>query len=145
MDSMNLAETLPATLATLNGVSATLLVTAYVAIRRGLRERHRALMIANLVVSCGFMVIYLTEMSLFGSTRFPGDDWVRTLFLTILISHTILAVLLVPLVFRTFYLAFKERFPEHRRIARITFPVWLYISVTGVVIYWMTHHLRPHG
>jgi len=140
---MTLEHTLPALLATLNGISVTLLLTGYIAIRRGQRERHRALMISNLVVSSFFMVVYVAEMSIFGTTRFPGDDWVRTLFLTILISHTILAVTLVPLVFRTFYLAFKERFTEHRRIARVTFPVWLYISVTGIVIYWMTHHLRP--
>ena len=67
----------------------------------------------------------------------------RTLFLVILTSHTILAVTLVPLVLRTVYLAFKERFAEHRRIARVTFPIWLYISATGVLIYWMNHHLRP--
>jgi len=140
---MTLEQTLPATLALLNGISVVLLLTAYRAIRRGRRDRHRNLMVTNLVVSSGFMVVYLTEMSLFGPTRFPGDDWVRTLFLAILISHTILAVTLVPLVFRTFFLAFKERFAEHRRIARITFPIWLYISVTGIVIYWMTHHLRP--
>ena len=140
---MNLAEALPASLACLNAVSGTLLVTALAAIRRGNRERHRTLMIVNLGVSALFLVVYVTEISLFGNTRFPGDDWVRTLFLTILVSHTTLAVALVPLVLRTVYLAFKERFAEHRRIARITFPVWLYISVTGVVIYWMNHHLRP--
>jgi putative membrane protein len=140
---VNLAEVLPASLACLNAVSVTLLITALVAIRRGNRERHRTLMIVNLGVSALFLVVYVTEMSLFGTTRFPGDDWVRSLFLTILVSHTILAVTLVPLVLRTFYLGFKERFAEHRRIARITFPVWFYISVTGVVIYWMNHHLRP--
>lgn len=140
---MNLAEVLPTSLACLNAVSVALLLTALAAIRRGNRERHRTLMIVNLGVSALFLVVYVTEMALVGTTRFPGDDWVRTLFLTILISHTILAVTLVPLVLRTFYLGFKERFGEHRRIARITFPVWLYISVTGVVIYWMNHHLRP--
>jgi putative membrane protein len=140
---MDLAEVLPLSLASLNAVSVTLLLTALAAIRRGMRERHRTLMIANLGVSALFLVVYVTEMALFGTTRFPGDDWVRTLFLTILISHTILAVTLVPLVLRTFYLAFKQRFPEHKRIARVTFPIWLYISVTGVVIYWMNHHLRP--
>ena len=140
---MNLAEVLPTSLACLNAVSAVLLITALAAIRRGNRERHRTLMIMNLGVSAFFLVVYVTEIALFGTTRFPGDDWVRTLFLTILLSHTILAVTLVPLVLRTFYLGFKERFSEHRRIARITFPVWLYISITGVVIYWMNHHLRP--
>ena len=140
---MDLAEVLPSLLAALNGVSVVLLVTAVAAIRRGRRDRHRALMLANLGVSVLFIVVYVVEMSLVGTTRFPGDDWVRSLFLVILTSHTILAVTLVPLVLRTVYLAFGERFAEHRRIARVTFPIWLYISATGVVIYWMSHHLRP--
>jgi putative membrane protein len=140
---MDLAEVLPSLLATLNGVSVVLLVTAVAAIRRGRRDRHRALMLANLGVSVLFIVVYVIEMSLVGITRFPGDDWVRSLFLVILTSHTILAVTLVPLVLTTVYRAFKKRFAEHRRIARVTFPIWLYISATGVVIYWMSHHLRP--
>ena len=115
------------------------------AIKQGLRERHKRLMVINLGVSAMFLVVYVTQQVLVGHQRFPGDDWVRTLFLWILTTHTILAVALVPLVLRTFYLGFKERFQEHRRIARWTFPIWLYISVTGVVIYWMNHHLRPPG
>ena len=140
---MDAAETLPRMLAGLNAVSATLLVSALVAIKRGLRERHKRLMVINLGVSAGFLVVYVTQQIVVGNQRFPGDDWVRTLFLCILTSHTILAVTLVPLVLRTFFLGFKQRFVEHRRIARWTFPIWLYISVTGVVIYWMNHHLRP--
>jgi len=140
---MDLAEVLPSLLATLNGVSVVLLVTAFAAIRRGHRDRHRALMLANLGVSVFFVVVYVVQMSLVGVTRFPGDDWVRSLFLVILTSHTILAVTLVPLVLRTVYLAFRERFAGHRRIARAAFPIWLYVSATGVVIYWMNHHLRP--
>ncbi|MBW2286330.1 MAG: DUF420 domain-containing protein [Deltaproteobacteria bacterium] len=142
---MDLAETLSRMLAGLNAVSATLLVTALVAIKRGLRERHKRLMVVNLGVSALFLVIYVSQWVLVGHHRFPGDDWVRTLFLWILTSHTILAVTLVPLALRTFFLGFKERFVEHRKIARWTFPVWLYISVTGVVIYWMNNHLRPLG
>jgi len=140
---MDLAVTLPRMLAGLNAVSATLLVTALVAIKNGLRERHRRLMVINLGVSALFLVVYVSQWVLVGHSRFPGDDWVRTLFLWILTSHTILAVALVPLALRTFFLGFKERFEEHRKIARWTFPVWLYISVTGVVIYWMNNHLRP--
>jgi putative membrane protein len=130
-------------LAGLNAVSATLLVTALVAIKRGLRERHKRLMVVNLGVSALFLVVYVSQQVLVGNHRFPGDDWVRTLFLSILTTHTILAVALVPLALRTFFLGFKKRFDEHRKIARWTFPIWLYISVTGVVIYWMNHHLRP--
>jgi putative membrane protein len=140
---MDAAIYLPRTLAVLNVISAILLVTALVAIRRGNRDRHKNLMLVNLAVSVGFLVVYVTQQLLLGHRRFPGDDWVRTLFLTILTTHTILAVSLVPLVLRTVFLAAKERFSEHRKIARITFPIWLYISVTGVVIYWMNHHLRP--
>jgi uncharacterized membrane protein YozB (DUF420 family) len=140
---MDLAVTLPRMLAGLNAVSATLLVTALVAIKQGLRERHKRLMVINLGVSALFLVVYVSQLVLVGHSRFPGDDWVRTLFLCILTSHTILAVALVPLALRTFFLGFKERFEEHRKIARWTFPIWLDISVTGVVIYWMNHHLRP--
>lgn len=140
---MDPAVTLPRMLAGLNAVSATLLVTALVAIKQGLRQRHKRLMVINLGVSAMFLVVYVSQQVLVGHQRFPGDDWVRTLFLCILTSHTILAVTLVPLVLRTFFLGFKHRFDEHRRIARWTFPIWLYISVTGVVIYWMNHHLRP--
>jgi putative membrane protein len=140
---MDAAETLPRLLAGLNAVSATLLVSALVAIKQGLRERHKRLMVINLGVSALFLVVYLTQQVMVGHSRFPGDDWVRTVFLWILTTHTILAVALVPLVLRTFFLGFKERFAEHKKIARWTFPIWLYISVTGVVIYWMNHHLRP--
>jgi putative membrane protein len=140
-----LLEWISVAIPTLNALSAVLLVTALVAIRRGKRERHRNLMITNLCVSILFLVCYVTQIVTVGHKSFPGDDWVRVVFLTILISHTFLAVCLVPLALRTFFLAFRQRFSEHRRIARITFPVWLYVSVTGVVIYWMVNHLRPYA
>jgi len=129
----------------LNALSAALLVTAFAAIRRGRRERHRNLMVANLGVSILFLVCYVIQIATLGHKSFPGDDWVRAVFLAILLSHTILAVCLVPLVLRTFFLAFRQRFAEHRRIARITFPIWLYVSVTGVAIYWMVNHLRTYA
>jgi putative membrane protein len=140
---MDLATTLPRILASLNAVNIVLLAAAYRAIRRGERDRHRALMLVNLGIAVLFIVVYVTQTTLVGYKRFPGDDWVRTVFLTILTSHTILAVSLVPLVLRTVYLAFKERFTEHRKIARGTFPIWVYVSLTGVAIYWMINHLRP--
>jgi putative membrane protein len=126
-------------------LSAILLVTAFAAIRSGHRERHRNLMLTNLGVSILFLACYVAQIATVGHKSFPGDDWVRVVFLTILTTHTILAVCLVPLALRTFFLAFRQRFTEHRRIARITFPVWLYVSVTGVVIYWMVNHLRPYA
>jgi putative membrane protein len=141
--TMDYASSLPAFGAVLNGTNAGLLITAIAAIWRGERVLHRRLMLANLAVSLLFLVVYVIQTVLLGHTRFPGDDWVRSLFLGILGTHIFLAVCLVPLVLRTVYLAVKERFEEHRRIARVTFPVWLYVSLTGVVIYWMNQHLRP--
>jgi putative membrane protein len=140
---MTPVELLAPLIASLNGCTAVLLVWAVTAVRRGNRDLHRTLMIVNLCVSALFVIAYLLQLGIVGHTRFPGDDWVRTLFLAILTSHTILAVCLVPLVLRSVYLAVKKRFPEHRRVARITFPIWLYISLTGVVVYWMNHQLRP--
>jgi putative membrane protein len=127
----------------LNGLNIALLLTALRAIRRGQRERHRRLMLLNLGVAALFLVLYVIQITTVGHKRFAGDDWVRTVFLGILLTHTTLAVSLVPLVLRTVYLASSERFTEHRKIARITFPIWMYVSVTGIVIYWMVNHLRP--
>jgi putative membrane protein len=139
---VQLTETLPHLIAGLNATSVALLISALLAIRRGRRDRHRDLMIGNLAVSFLFVVAYLTQIALVGHKRFPGDDWVRTLFLAILTSHTLLAISLLPLVARTLYLAARRRFAEHRRIARVTYPIWLYVSLTGVVVYWMINHLR---
>lgn len=140
---MDLATTLPRILAGLNAVNIVLLIGAYRAIRRGDRDRHRRLMLTNLGIAVAFLAVYVIQTTTVGYKRFPGDDWVRTVFLTILGSHTILAVSLLPLVLRTVYLAFRERFAEHRRIARVTFPIWVYVSLTGIVVYWMINHLRP--
>jgi len=140
---MDLQVALPALTAGLNAVALVLLIAAVRAIRRGDRDRHRRLMLANLGVASGFLASYVSQLVLFGHHRFPGDDWVRTLFLWLLGSHVLLAVSLVPLVPRTLYLAFRQRFDEHRRIARITAPIWIYVSATGVLVYWMNNHLRP--
>jgi len=140
---VDLVAILPQLLASLNAINIALLLSAYAAIRRGDRERHRTLMVVNLGIAVLFLAIYITQTTLVGYKRFPGDDWVRTVFLVVLTSHTILAVSLVPLVLRTVYLAWKQRFAAHRRIARVTFPIWLYVSATGVVVYWMINHLRP--
>ncbi len=129
--------------AVLNLGIAVLLVSAFAAIRRGRRDLHPRLMVGALALGALFLVSYVVQVSLVGHTRFPGDDWVRTLFVAILATHTLLAVAVVPLALRTVTLAARGRFPEHRRIARLTFPIWLYVSLTGVVIYWMNNHLRP--
>ncbi len=134
---------LPAINATLNATSAVLLLLAFRAIRRLQIQRHRGLMIAAASVSAAFLACYLYYHAHVGSVRFTGQGPVRTLYFTILISHTILAVAIVPLVLRTLYLGLRRRDDRHRRIARWTFPIWLYVSVTGVVIYLMLYQLYP--
>lgn len=140
---MILADVLPALNATLNAASAALVVLGFRAIRRGERARHRALMLAAVGCSVAFLAGYLTRMALTGTHRFPDVGAVKVAYLAVLLSHTVLAALAVPLVLRTLFLALRERFPDHRRIARAALPVWLYVSVTGVVVYAMLYHLAP--
>jgi putative membrane protein len=132
---------LPVVNATLNGTSAVLLVLAYRAIRMREIDRHRRLMLSAAATSAVFLVTYLYYHAHVGSVRFPGHGPVRTLYFAILISHTILAAAIVPLVLRTLYLGLRRRDATHRRIARWTLPLWLYVSVTGVVIYVMLYRL----
>jgi putative membrane protein len=138
---MSFAEVLPSINATLNGTSAVLLFVGYRAIHTKRVALHRLCMQAAFVTSAVFLVCYLTRFYLTGAHHFPGGGWLRTLYLTILITHMILAVATVPLVLRTLFLARAARFAEHRRIARWTFPVWMYVSVTGVIVYMMLYHL----
>jgi uncharacterized membrane protein YozB (DUF420 family) len=140
---VSLAEALPTVNATLNAASATLVVLGFREIRRGRRERHRALMLAAVGCSALFLAGYLTRMALTGTHRFPGEGPLRIAYLAILTSHTVLAALAAPLVLRTLFLGSRERFAAHRRIARATLPVWLYVSFTGVVVYVMLYHLAP--
>jgi uncharacterized membrane protein YozB (DUF420 family) len=132
---------LPALNAVLNATSAALLLTGYVLIRRGQRAAHQRVMIAALASSALFLASYLFYHFHVGSVRFQGQGALRTLYFTILISHTILAVVIVPLVVVTLTHALRQRFDPHRRIARVTLPLWGYVSVTGVVIYWMLYRL----
>ena len=133
---------LPTLNAALNAVSALLLAAAYHAIRRKEIERHRRLMLAAVATSAAFLVSYLVYHAQVGSVRFPGQGAVRPVYFAILVTHTILAVVIVPMILRTLFLAWKKRFPEHRRLARWTFPLWAYVSVTGVVIYVMLYRVR---
>ena len=119
-----------------------LLVLAYRAIRRREIDRHHRLMLTAIGTSAAFLVSYLVYHAQVGSVRFGGHGAVRTVYLTILFTHTVLAALIVPMVLRTLYLAQKKRFAEHRRAARWTFPCWMYVSVTGVVIYVMLYRVR---
>ena len=132
---------LPAVNAGLNGLSALLLGAGYACIRSGRRDAHRNCMIAALVSSTLFLSSYLVYHFHVGSVPFTGRGPIRTAYFAILLTHTILAVLIVPLVATTVTRALRERFDAHRRIARITLPLWAYVSVTGVVIYWMLYRL----
>lgn len=131
----------PAINATLNGTSAVLLVSAHSLIKRGRVAAHRALMLTAIATSTLFLVSYLYYHYHVGSVRFQGHGWSRPVYFTILISHTILAAAIVPLVIITLSRALRERFDRHRAIARWTYPLWLYVSVTGVIIYVMLYHL----
>ncbi len=132
---------LPALNAVLNATSAGLLALGYVLIRRGRREAHQKVMQAALACSALFLVSYLTYHAQVGSVRFPGQGPIRTVYFAILISHTILAIVIVPLVIVTFVRARRGRFDRHRAIARVTLPLWAYVSVTGVIVYWMLYRL----
>lgn len=127
--------------ATLNAASAVFLLVAYRAIRRLEIERHRRWMLAAAATSAAFLISYLAYHARVGSVRFAGVGPARAVYFAILGSHTLLAIVVLPLVLRTLYLGLKRRDDKHRRIARWTFPVWLYVSVTGVVVYVMLYHL----
>ena len=132
---------LPTVNAGLNAVSAVLLTAGFGFVRAKRIQAHRACMLAACATSTLFLISYLAYHAHAGATRFSGTGWVRGLYVAILGSHTILAVVVVPLALRTLWLAWRDRVPEHRRLARVTLPIWLYVSVTGVVVYGMLYHL----
>lgn len=132
----------PALNACLNAASAVLLVAGVRAIKRGNRSLHMRLVISALTCSALFLVGYVTYHAVHGDTRYAGVGLIRSVYLTILLSHVLLSVTVLPLALTCLYLAFQERFDSHRRIARITFPIWLYVSVTGVIIYFMLRGSR---
>jgi uncharacterized membrane protein YozB (DUF420 family) len=131
----------PALNAALNGASAVLLLIGRWFISQGRMAVHRAFMIAALFTSSAFLGSYLYYHAHVGSVRFQGQGWSRPVYFSILISHTILAAVIVPLVIITLSRAMREHFDRHRAIARWTFPVWLYVSITGVVIYVMLYRV----
>ena len=127
--------------ATLNGASAVLLAAGYAAIRSGKRDVHKRFMISAFVVSCAFLVSYLIYHARVGHVRFAGQGWIRPIYFALLTSHTILAVVIVPLILVTLRRAWLERFDKHRLIARWTLPLWFYVSVTGVIVYLMVYQI----
>ena len=133
---------LPTLNAILNATSAACLVTGWCCIKAGRMPAHAACMIAACIASLMFLTSYLWYHAHVGSVRFTGTGWSRPAYIALLMSHTVLAVSIIPLVGRTLWLAAGKRFDAHRAIARWTLPLWLYVSITGVVVYWMLYHLQ---
>ena len=132
---------LPTLNATLNSISAVLLLLGYINIRRGERERHKRFMTAAFITSTLFLTSYLIYHFNFGSVPYPYYDWTRTVYFTILIPHVTLGVLMTPFIIVIVLRAWKGDFTKHRKLARIVWPVWMFVSVSGVVIYAMLYLL----
>lgn len=133
-------ELLPHLNATLNGIAGVLLVTGWRLIRAGREDLHRLCMLSAFVVSSLFLTSYLTRVTLGGVHVYPGTGWDHTLYMVILVTHVVLAAAVPFLALRTLYLALRRRLETHRRWARVTLPIWIYVSVTGVIVYWMLYH-----
>lgn len=138
---MELIRFLPPFQATLNLIATCLIIAAYLAIRREDRRAHRALMIAALVISTLFLISYFIYHQQVGYAPFQGQGIIRPIYFTLLTSHIITAALIVPLVLVTLSDGLRERLPQHRRIAHWTLPLWLYTSVTGIIVYLLGFHL----
>ena len=137
---MNVTD-LPALNATLNAISTVLLVTGYLFIRRRERQKHKACMIAALVTSALFLTSYVIYHAQVGSVPFKGTGWIRTLYFVVLVPHVILAAAIVPPILITASRGLSAKYDKHRRIARWTLPLWLYVSVTGVIVYLMLYQM----
>ena len=128
--------------ATLNGASAILLAAGYSAIRSGKMALHKKLMVSAFFVSCAFLVSYVIyHIRIHQVIHFQGQGWIRPVYFTLLTSHTILAIVIVPMIIVTLRRAWLQRFDKHRVIARWTLPLWFYVSVTGVIVYFMVYQI----
>lgn len=136
-------SSLPTLNAALNATSAVCLLVGYFFIRRKRVTAHKAAMVSAFLVSTLFLASYLYYHYHHGATSFPGRGWVRTMYFAILIPHVILAAVILPLALVTLYRAWRGQFDRHKRLARWTLPLWLFVSVTGVIVYWMLYHLYP--
>ncbi len=137
---MNWGDYLATLNAVLNGTAFILLFSGWRAIRAKKVSIHKKCMVSAFIVSILFLISYLTRFYLTGVHRFPGGGMIKTLYLSILMTHTVLAATIPFLALRTLYLALRGRFESHKKIARFTLPIWMYVSLTGVVIYWMLYH-----
>ena len=134
---------LPVVNAVLNATATVLLIIGYILIRQYKTHAHQRVMITAFVVSCLFLVSYLVYHYNVGSVKFDKPGWVRVVYLWILATHTILAVTVPVLAILTLRLALKGKFEKHRALAKWTFPIWLYVSVTGVIVYLLLYQVRP--
>lgn len=132
---------LPTLNAILNATCTVLLVCGVIFVKRNNITAHRACMIAAVSVSALFLMSYLVYHYHVGSVPFTTHGWIRPVYFTILLSHTVLAVVALPLVLRALYLGLQDRLPQHRRVVKWAFPIWIYVSVTGVVVYLMLYRL----
>lgn len=133
----------PAINALLNATCAMFLVAGFVFIRRRQITAHRVSMVAAFSCSVLFLISYLIYHAQVGSVKFTGQGWIRPVYFSLLLTHTVLAAAIVPLAIVTLSRALSQKFDRHRRIARWTLPVWLYVSLTGVVIYFLLYHVYP--
>jgi len=133
--------------ASLNGISGVLLACGYAAIRNGKRDVHKAFMIAAFAVSSVFLASYLVYHYRVGHVVFQGQGWIRPVYFVLLGTHTVLAIVIVPLILITLRRAWLEQFDRHRIIARWTLPLWFYVCVTGVIVYFMVYQIyaKPAG
>ena len=131
----------PALNASLNAVSGALIMAGFLFIKAKRVAAHRACMLSACAVTAVFLISYILYHSQSKLIHFHGTGWIRPVYFSILISHTVLAITIVPLIIRMVYLAVRERIAEHKRLARWTFPMWLYVSVTGIVVYWMVYRV----
>ncbi len=132
---------LPTLNALLNATSAILILSGYWNIKRSRTDTHKKFMLSAIGVSALFFVSYGIYHLEVGSIKYQGEGIIRIMYFSILISHTILAVVIVPMVLRTVYLGLKGQYPKHRKIAKLTFPIWVYVSTTGVIVYFMLYQL----
>lgn len=145
MDTTAVGDTLAMVNASLNALSAVALFTGFYFIRRKVVDRHRKAMLSAVGASALFLVFYVARVALTGTHEFAGEGLARTVYLTILISHMILAVLVLPFVLRLLWLVRKERFAEHKRLARYVFPVWAYVSITGLLVYILLYQIYGYA
>jgi uncharacterized membrane protein YozB (DUF420 family) len=140
-----IGDTLAAVNASLNATSAVALLAGWISIRRRALHAHRAAMVTALTASGLFLLFYVTRVALTGTHAFAGEGWARTAYFTILLTHMVLAVVILPFVLRLVYLVRRRRFRDHARLARRVFPVWAYVSATGLIVYLMLYRIYGYS